>query len=442
MPGALVIAAPASGSGKTTVTLGLLRALSRRGIAVAPAKVGPDYIDPRFHEAAAGRPSVNLDGWAMRPATLDRLAGALASEDGLVVAEGVMGLFDGAATPGATGDGSTAALALRFGWPVVLVVDAGRQAQSVAALVHGFDAWRPGPGVAAVILNRVGGDRHAALLRDALAPLGIPVAGALPRDDAIHLPSRHLGLVQAGETTALDDLVDRAAALVETHLDLDLLLAVASAARAPRPARRSDAQKPLPPLGQRIAIARDDAFSFLYPHVPAGWGLPAAEPSFFSPRAGDPPPADADAVYLPGGYPELHAGRLAGNARFLHGLRAAAARGAAVYGECGGYMVLGRAMTDAAGTCHAMAGLLPLTTSFAERRLHLGYRAARLLAPTALGVPGAPYRGHEFHYATIIGEGPGTPLFSAEDAAGVAAGETGQVSGTVSGSFLHLIDTG
>ncbi len=194
------------------------------------------------------------------------------------------------------------------------------------------------------------------------------------------------------------------------------------------------------PLGQRIAVASDTAFAFAYPHLLAAWREAGAEILPFSPLADQAPDLAADAVYLPGGYPELQAGRLAGNRCFLDGLRAAAGQGRAIYGECGGYMVLGTGLTDAEGQRHAMAGLLPVETSFAERRLHLGYRRTALAAATPLGAAGTVWRGHEFHYASILSEGPGEALFEAWDAEGAPLGRLGRRAGSVFGSFFHLID--
>ncbi|QPC44375.1 cobyrinate a,c-diamide synthase [Kaustia mangrovi] len=421
----LVIAAPSSGAGKTLVTLGLLRALSRAGHDVAGAKAGPDYIDPRFHEAACGRPSVNLDPWAMRPGLLARLA---RQDADLLLVEGVMGLFDGAET----GAGSTADLASRLGLPVVLVVDAKAQAQSAAALVQGFAGFREDCTVAGVILNRVGSARHADLIRAALGPSGLPVLGALPYAPDIAMPSRHLGLVQAGEHPEIETLMARAGALAARSVDLDALAALA------RPLESASKATPdLPPPGQRIALARDEAFAFAYPHLLHGWRAAGADVVPFSPLADEGPDKAADAVVLPGGYPELHAGRLAANAAFLGGLRQAAARGALVYGECGGYMALGEALIDADGTRHAMAGLLPVVTSFAERRMHLGYR--RLVHSGALPWPAA-LRGHEFHFSTLAGQGDGEPLFEATDVAGRALEPMGLRRGRVMGSYAHVID--
>jgi cobyrinic acid a,c-diamide synthase len=430
----LILAAPSSGSGKTVVALALIAAFERRGLRVAAAKAGPDYIDAAFLTAAAGCPCRNLDAWAMRRATIAANLAALASAD-LVVCEGAMGLFDGI---GAGGEGSTAALARLLGWPIVLVVDAAGMGASIAALVKGFARHRPDTTLAGVILNRVGSARHRDFLGAALvAELpDVPFVGALPRAHDLVLPSRHLGLVQASEHEALGEFLAHAAAAAELHLDLDRLAGLARSSSL-----RSDGRAIAPPpLGQRIAVARDRAFAFAYPAMLEGWRAAGAALSFFSPLADETPDSAADAVFLAGGYPELHAGRLAAAARFRAGLARAAGRGAVIYGECGGYMALGEGLVDEHGARHEMAGLLPLETSFAERRLHLGYRAARLAASGPLGRKGARFRGHEFHYAAIGTEGAGAPLFELADGEGAALPPAGRAIGTVMGSFVHLID--
>jgi cobyrinic acid a,c-diamide synthase len=404
--------------------------LCRRGMRVAAAKAGPDYIDPRFHTLASDAPCLHLDPWAMRPATLAGLVGGLERAAEIVVCEGVMGLFDGTGPDGETG--STAALARLTGWPVVLVVDAKGQGASVAALVAGFARHDPAVAIAGIVFNRVAGPRHRAILEAAIArhlPC-LPCLGAIPADPRLVLAGRHLGLVPATEAAPAAESAGHAAAA----LDIGRLAALA------RPSRLVTAEPiaPLPPLGQRIAAARDDAFAFIYPSVLDGWRRQGAEITFFSPLADEAPLGDA--VYLPGGYPELHAGRLAASAHFLSGLRRAAESGATIYGECGGYMVLGEALTDSEGLAHRMAGLLPLATSFAERRLHLGYREARLRGGGVLGGKGARFRGHEFHYATIVREGEADPLFDVCDASENGLGACGLRAGNVAGSFLHLID--
>lgn len=433
-PRGLVIGAPASGTGKTLVGFGLLAALRARGLRVAGAKIGPDYIDPGFHAVAAGAACPNLDAWAMRAPTLSAVLRAIDAE--LVIAEGAVGLFDGI---GPHGQGSSADLAASTGWPVVLVLDAGGSATSLAAIAQGFARFRDGVRVAGVIANRVGSDRHAATIRAAFAAFCPDIAflGAQPRLDALALPSRHLGLVQARETPAIEGLAARAGAALADAIDLDRLITLAAPARLPTGAGPAF----LPPLGSRIAYASDDAFSFAYPAMLSAWRARGAELIAFSPLADEAPDPSADAVYLPGGYPELHAGRISAARRFLSGLRAAAARDAFIYGECGGYMVLGEALEDADGVAHGMAGLLPLATSFATRQRALGYRSMRALTATPLGSAGAGFRGHEFHYATIRA-GAGAPgLFQTFDGLGADLGPAGHVLGRTAGSFLHLIDS-
>jgi len=436
----LVIAAPASGSGKTTITLGLLRALRDGGLQVGSAKIGPDYIDPMFHSAATGRPCINLDGWAMRPVLLDGLATRAASNVDLLIVEGVMGLFDGAARVGALSNGSTADLAERQGWPIVLVIDAGGQAQSVAALAKGFRDHRASLAVAGVILNRVGSPRHARILTEALVSEGFAVFGAVPRDTGLAVPSRHLGLIQAAEYPELETFIDRAARIIAANVDLTAIRSVAVPGCAGLTGGSSADRRTLAPLGQRVAVARDPAFGFSYDHLLENWRQDGAEILAFSPLAGEAPVEGADAIFLPGGYPELHAGELAANAVFLGGLQRAAAASKPVYGECGGYMVLGQTLVDGEGHVHRMAGLLALETSFAKRQLSLGYRLAHALIPTPFGPAGTSVRGHEFHYATVLSEAGDDPIFAAEDAEGQTVGDLGLARGSVFGSFLHLID--
>jgi len=431
----LMIAAPRSGSGKTTLTLGLLRALRNAGVAVASAKCGPDYIDGNFHQAASGHPSVNLDSWAMSPELMAGLAAGVGGDCDLVICEALMGLFDG--VPGPAGrSGSSADIAAALGWPVLLVIDASGQSQSAAAVVKGCATYDPRILIAGVVLNRLGSPRHARLATEAIEALGIPVVGALPRSDAIALPERHLGLVQAGETDDLDRRLDAIAEFVAAHARIDAVRALAAPGSFGRV--ESPSGPAIPPPGQRIAVARDAAFSFLYPHMLQGWRAAGAEISFFSPLEDQAPDPSCDACWLPGGYPELHAGRLASARRSLDGLRSFA-RTRPVHGECGGYMVLGQTLTDAAGVVHPMAGLLGVATSFARRKLQLGYRKARLLETGCLGPAGTELRGHEFHYASIEAQGDDPPLAEISDAYGGAPAPAGHRRGLVSGSFFHVI---
>jgi cobyrinic acid a,c-diamide synthase len=445
IPG-LLISAPASGTGKTTVTLGLIAAFRAAGLGVQPFKCGPDYIDPAFHTAAAGRPSVNLDSWAMGATRIAGLTNAAAGAD-LVIAEGSMGLFDGVARAGELGTGASADIAGLMGWPVIAVLDVSGQAQTAAAVAAGLAGFRPGLRLAGVILNKVASPRHEALVRAGMETAGLPVLGALPRKAAVALPERHLGLVQAEELPRLHAILAEAAAFVAAHCDLDAIRAVARAGQvgqapaAPVLAHPVPAP-PVPAPGGRIALARDAAFSFVYPHLLADWRAQGATILPFSPLANEAPDPSADCCWLPGGYPELHAGRLSAADQFRAGLTALAET-RPVHGECGGYMALGTGLVAADGTRHRMAGLLGLETSFAKRRMHLGYRLVRPLHPLPGPLGRSALRGHEFHYATILAQ-PDSPLAAVEDANGTPVPETGSCrqtagGGRVSGTFFHLI---
>jgi cobyrinic acid a,c-diamide synthase len=322
---------------------------------------------------------------------------------------------------------------------VLLVLDVAGQSQSAAAVAAGFAHYDPAVRLGGVILNRVGSERHRALVADAMARRGIPVLGAIPRDASLLLPERHLGLVQAREHGDLAQRLARLADTVEQHCDVDAIVAAARTWTAESgPAMTAGAVTALAPPGQRIALASDAAFSFMYPHLLAEWRRAGAEIFSFSPLADAGPPDHCDVCWLPGGYPELHAGALAAAQNF-RGMLARFAATRPVHGECGGYMVLGAGLVDADGTRHAMTGLLGHATSFAQRRLHLGYRAARLVAACPIGVAGARVRGHEFHHASLIERGSDEPLVELRDAQGKPVPESGSRRGTVSGTFFHVI---
>jgi cobyrinic acid a,c-diamide synthase len=421
----LLIAAPQSGSGKTVVTLGILRALKDRGVKVASAKAGPDYIDPRFHEAATGRRCFNLDPWAMSIARIRSYLDVLAEEADVVIIEGVMGLFDGPRNCAA----STHDLARELDLPLLVVVDCSHLAQSVGPLMAGLQNAafrRPG-----IILNRVASSRHESLLRDGLEQHLVSVIGCVYRDRSLELPSRHLGLVQAAEHSAIEPFIQNAATVMERSMDIDGIVKLC--AEFDLTMRGSG---PVAPIGQRVAIASDQAFAFSYPHILSDWRAQGAEVLPFSPLADEPPPVSADAIFLPGGYPELHGGKLAGSASFLSSLRLAAEEGKLIYGECGGFMVLGEYLIDAEGRKHAMAGLLPLGTNFACRKLHLGYRG---LVPIGRAPWPVEMRAHEFHYSTIDWQGEADPLFGAKDATGEPLGNIGLRRANVMGSYAHVI---
>jgi cobyrinic acid a,c-diamide synthase len=515
----IIVGAPRSGSGKTSVTIGLLRALKRRGLAVRGAKSGPDYIDPAFHEAATGLPGVNLDSWAMRPALLDGLvAGAVEGAD-IVVIESAMGLFDGIVSSEGR-SGSAADLARRYHLPVLLVLDVSGQSQTAAAVAKGFAVYDPAVRIAGVVLNRVGSERHRKLASEAIEAIGLPVVGCVMRDPSMTLPERHLGLVQASEHADLDDHIERLADAMERSLDVGRIMGMAGiicdaappsvlsdsgASHGSRPsfgppsrgeigpaARLSpitsvagqarsveqrispleggskDGRDPwlapqsdrtegglksavsgfvspteataiaLRPPGLRIALAKDAAFTFLYPHLIAAWRAAGAEIMPFSPLADEPPDETCDMCWLPGGYPELHAGKLASARNFIDGMQRFAAE-KPVHGECGGFMVLGEALVDADGTAHKMLGLLGHSTSFARRKMNLGYRQATLLADCPIGRKGDVVRGHEFHYASLTDPGADAPLAEIADGQGNPLGAFGGRRGLVSGTFFHAI---
>lgn len=428
----LLLAAPASGSGKTTVAAALMRLLTDRGLRVAPFKVGPDYIDPSHHGEAAGRRSRNLDGWMLPHDTVRALfrratTGPRAAD--VAVLEGVMGLFDGRSA--VTEEGSTAEMAKLLGVPVVLVLDAGAMARTAGAVVHGLHTFDPELEVAGVILNRIAGPRHFELCRDSIVQrTGVPVLGWLPKDPSLAVPERHLGLVLAGERRMdLDRLAGRAA---ET-LDVDGLLAIARAA-PPLPG----GPDPLPaPVGRTravIAVARDAAFDFYYEDNLDLLRDLGAELRFFSPLH-DVRVPEAGALYVGGGYPELHAARLAANAGMRESVRRFAAGGRPVYGECGGLMYLGEALVDLEGERHLMVGALPAVSRM-QPRVTLGYREAEALADSPIARRGWTLRGHEFHYSTLDAVS-GTPAYrrvGGDEVEGFVAGPRGNVLG----SYIHV----
>ncbi len=434
-PGVL-ISSPTSGSGKTIISLGLIRAMLNAGLKVGSAKVGPDYIDPRFHEAASNRRSYNLDGWSMRPETLSFLTTKLATNLDILIVEGAMGLFDGAIRIGNLDDGSSACLAERMNWPVILVIDASSQAQSVAAIATGFRDFRPKLNFGGVILNRVASSRHEHLLTSSLKNAEIKVLGIVPRTPDLKLPSRHLGLIQATEHSNINQFIQKAAHIIDENLDIQVILGLAS----PTHIKSAATPKALLPLGQRIALANDPAFGFSYHHIIEGWRSLNAEILPFSPLANQAPPESCDAIFLPGGYPELNAGLLSTNTNFFNGLKIAANKGKVIYGECGGYMALGRSLTDINGTVYPMAGILGLETTFRNRKPTIGYRVAETLSQTPFGPKHIRVRGHEFHYAQVVSEVNGDKFFKMEDAEGQHVSSSGLRSGSVFGSFLHIVD--
>ena len=427
-----LVSAPNSGSGKTVITLALMRVLKDKGVDIPPAKAGPDFIDPAFHFAATGVKSFNLDCWAMRPDLISLVAAHFSKGMKTLIVEGMMGLFDGAAD----GSGSSAALANMLGLPVIFVVDCAHQSHSIAPLVKGFESFMPQLQMAGVILNKVGSTRHETMLRDALAPLSMPVLGSVYRNNDLKLPSRHLGLVQPSELADIETFVENAAHTIAKSVDLDHVIKIST--RVDHKTYVGETTG-IAPIGQHIAVTRDNAFRFAYPHLLDGWRRMGAEISFFSPLADEKPVPKADAIYLCGGYPELFAEKLSQALNFKQAMTSMAAKGICIYGECGGYMTLGESIEDANGQIYPMLGLLPLKTSFKQKKLHLGYR---YIVPNEKSIFNQALRGHEFHYASIISEGNefSQPLFYVRDALNNPLGSVGLKIGNVSGSFMHVID--
>ncbi len=431
MRSAFVIAAPGSGSGKTTVTLGILAALRRRGLRVQPFKVGPDYIDPSHHARITGRPSHNLDTWMIPRAVNRRLFHSWGADADVAVVEGVMGLFDG--VDGHRFDGSTAHLARILRLPVVLVVDARSMARSAAAVVQGFASFTPRVPITGVVWNRVASPSHRRILDEALSPAGLPPSlGALPPEPELALPERHLGLVTPEDAALPSTWEDRLACWVEDHLDLDRLLERTPAPPAPRlpaPRRRDGARS--------VAVARDAAFCFYYEENIRLLERAGARIIDFSPLAGDGVPPEADAVYLGGGYPEVHAERLAANQAFLDGLRGHHSQGRPIYAECGGFMVLCRSLQAPGGGRVPMAGIFPARARMRSGRFHLGYREVEVEG--AAGLDGLTARGHEFHYSELEAPPQGVEtVYRVRNARGEELGREGYRSGSALAGYIHL----
>ena len=407
---ALLVAAPASGQGKTAVTAALARLHVRQGRRVRVLKCGPDFLDPMIHATATGAPCYNLDlGMCGADDCARRLAEAAENAD-LVLVEGVMGLFDG--------EPSAADIAQHFGIPVLAVIDAAAMAQTFGAIAHGLATFRPGLPFSGVLANRVGSARHAEMLRAGL-PAGMRWYGALPRDAEAALPERHLGLMQAAEIVDLGARLDRLADRLATTGAGELPPPV----DFPAPPRAA-----LPPLlaGRRIAVARDAAFGFIYPANLDTLRELGAALSFFSPLADEAPPP-CDAVWLPGGYPELHAAPLAAHREPWAALAAHVAAGRPLLAECGGMMALFETLVDKAGDCHRMAGLLPGRVVMGARLAALGMQVAEL--------PEGMLRGHTFHYSRS--ETPLAPLAQARTPEG-RPGEAIYRQGRLTASYVHF----
>jgi cobyrinic acid a,c-diamide synthase len=429
----LVIAGTQSGVGKTTVTLGLLAALRRRGLGVQPFKVGPDFIDPGHHTRAAGRVSRNLDGWMLSRKTNEALFRHQARDADVAVVEGVMGLFDG--YDGLTEAGSTAQMAKWLGLPVLLVVDARAMARSAAALVHGFASFDPELTVAGVIFNRIGSTTHLEYLQQAIASLqGVRCFGGLPRDQELAIPERHLGLATTEDHPLQEAYLCHLADWLETHLDLDGLLNALPQLALPEEEARKAASPTV-----RLGVARDRAFCFYYPENLEMLEDSGAELVPFSPLNDRELPTGLHGIYLGGGYPELYAAQLAANAGMRQAVRECATAGLPIYAECGGLMYLAKEIRDLEGQAHPMTGVFPFTVRMLPRLKALGYREVTLAAAGLLGPAGTRARGHEFHYSEMLGEPVGVPrIYRLTSRKSGEAVEEGYCEHNILASYVHL----
>ncbi|MEV4133293.1 cobyrinate a,c-diamide synthase [Dactylosporangium sp. NPDC049742] len=425
----IVVAAPASGHGKTTVATGLLAAFAARGLRVAPFKVGPDYIDPGYHALAAGRPGRNLDPVLVGEERIGPLFAHGSAGADVAVVEGVMGLFDG--RTGAGELGSTAHVAKLLDAPVVLVVDATAQARSIAAVVHGFRSFGSGVRIAGVVLNRVGSDRHEQILRDACAEVGTPVLGVLRRHDAVAAPSRHLGLVPVVErhAEALES-VRALAAVVASGVDLDAVLAVARSA-PPFAAAPWTPSVGEPVAGRPVvAVAGGPAFSFSYAETVELLTAAGAEVSIVDPLRDEALPPGTRGLVVGGGFPEVYAQQLSDNAPLREAVAALAARGAPIAAECAGLLWLARTLDG-----RPMCGVLPVDAAMTPK-LTLGYRDAVAVADSALAAAGTRVSGHEFHRTAVTPSSGATPAWAWHGENGTV--REGFAEGSVHASYLHL----
>ncbi|MEA4901729.1 cobyrinate a,c-diamide synthase [Desulfitobacterium sp.] len=417
----VVIAGTHSGVGKTTLATGIMSVLTHRKRPVQGYKIGPDYIDPSFHALATGRPSRNLDRWLLGEHLVSLFAGTAAGQ--WAVVEGVMGLFDGMS--GTPGFGSTADVAKQLKAPVILVVDAINMSRSVAALVHGFCTFDPGVNIQGIILNRVKSKAQETLLKEALAEIQIPVLGAVPKEESLKLPERHLGLVPSQERKYQDSFWEDLERVITTYIDLERLeqimqraedfpdlsdfpdfpdfpdLSADSAEIQGLTGEKGSTETGSRSGGLRLGVARDEAFTFYYEDALEEIQRSGFQLIPFSPLHDSELPKDLDAVFLGGGFPELHLEGLSQNRSFLHSLNLFAQSGKGIYAECGGYIYLGQAITDFEGRRFPMASLIPLEAEMRPKLQGMGYRAGVMTQDSFLGLKGTTVHGHEFHYSHV-----------------------------------------
>lgn len=403
----IVISAPHSGCGKTTISTGLMAALSKSK-SVQAFKVGPDYIDPGYHMRATGRPSRNLDSWMLSHNAVLQTAERGQEDADIAIIEGVMGLYDG--YDALTERGSTAELAKLLGAPVIIVLDVSKMARTAGAVALGLRDFDPVLQVAGVICNRVGSDTHARWVTEAVEAMGLPVIGCIPRLDALHLPERHLGLHMAHERSdKINAFLDASARAMETYLDLDRLMEIATSAAATAIPQAVDNSAPAATQRVRIAVAQDAAFCFYYQDNFDLLEAAGAELVFFSPLQDETLPDGVDGLYLGGGYPELYAHKLAANYSMMQSLAHAIHSGLPTYAECGGLMVLTQRIVTIDGQSHTMLGILPGFAKMRDR-VRIGYREINAHVDTLLLQRGETTRGHEFHYSDWLERGANIPV--------------------------------
>lgn len=424
----ILISGVSSNSGKTIITASILRLLYNRGIDVRGFKIGPDYIDTAYHEIASCAKSYNIDMWSMRENTINDIFNTGGK---LGIIEGVMGLFDGAAD----GSASSAAVAVKYNLPIILIIDAFGQSQSVCAIINGFNLFDENVKIAGVIFTRIGSIKHEKLLDNAMSKYlpNIKVFGYIYRNDKFEIDNRHLGLVQACEDKNLSKKFDEIGEILEKSLDVDGLLSIASDVKVEN--LETDYIKP---LGKKIAVASDNAFNFKYNHVIRAWENSGSTIHYFSPLNDEAPLNDCDAMFLPGGYPELYLNELSSNHNFLNSVREFKKEGKVIYGECGGYMVMGKYITGKCGKQYDMLGILNIATSFAVRKLQLSY-CDITVENDSICEKGNKLRGHEFHYSVEI-ENNSLPLFEVTDVLGMSTRKVGSVNDNAFGSYIHIID--
>lgn len=398
----VVIAGTNSGVGKTSMTVALVRALTRRGLRVQPFKVGPDYLDPTYLSVAAGRPCYNLDGWMSGKEYVRNLFTKRAGSADIAVIEGVMGLFDGSDPVGS--EGSTAEIAAWLDAPVILVVNVHGLSRSIAALVQGYATFEPHVNIAGVIANHCGSDRHAALLKESLSAVGLPpIVAAVPRGALPELPRRHLGLVTADTANLSSSILEAMANALDSHGSMELILEIAGSA-CPLSSCSAHVETKFIGKNVRLGISRDAAFHFYYPDNLESLADAGCELVEFSPIADEALPDNLDGLYLGGGYPEEHAQELSRNAGMLESIRRFAAADRPIYAECGGLMYLSQGIESRDGERLRLVGLLPWWTRMLEKRKSLGYVEVTLARDSLFGSFGATLRGHEFHYSEIVGD--------------------------------------